>query len=67
MSCPCDEVESKGHKLLLLGFCNDKEVVGETEIRDSIWSVSFFHFFFSWYCSSIIALVTWALIWKNRR
>ena len=46
MSCPCDEVESKGHKLLLLGFCDDKEVVGETEIRDSIWSVSFFHFFF---------------------
>lgn len=46
MSCPCDEVESKGHKLLLLGFCNDKEVVGETEIRDSIWSVSFFQFFF---------------------
>ena len=46
MSCSCEEVESKGHKLLLLGFCNDKEVVGETEMRDSIWSVSFFHFFF---------------------
>lgn len=36
MSCPCDAVESKGHKLLILGFCNDKEVIGETEIGDSI-------------------------------